>query len=346
MKNATFLNPKEIAEFYSRYKKNVLAARKSLARRMTRAEKILFAHSSHYSAQKDHPMELQVDRVLMQDATAQMAILQFMQTGLSRVAVPTTIHCDHLIAASAGAVQDLLKAKHENDEVYRFLKSAANKYGIGFWNPGSGIIHQVFLEKYAYPASLVIGTDSHTPNMGGLSMVAIGVGGADAVEVMAGELWKLPRPKLLGIHLTGTLRGWASPKDIILKVCELLTVNGGTGYILEYFGEGARSLSATGKATITNMGAEIGATTSVFPYDAHTSRYLRATEREHVALIADFIPEYLQADPEVEKNPHSYFDNVIEIDLDSLKPLVVGPHSPDISRTVSPLGKESKKKTF
>src|SRR3990167_2845291 len=260
-----------------------------------------------------------------------------MQAGKKRVAVPSTIHCDHLIRAESGSTKDLARAIDENKEAYNFLASAANTYGIGFWKPGSGIIHQVVLENYAYPGALIIGTDSHTPNGGGLGMLAIGVGGADAVDVMVGLDWTVRMPKLIGIKLKGKLSGWTSPKDIILKVAELLTVKGGTGCILEYFGEGARSISATGKATITNMGAEVGATTSLFPYDQHTAAYLRATKREFVAALADALKEELQADPEVEQNPLAYFDEVIIIDLGRLEPQVVGPHTPDLSRPISAL---------
>ena len=273
----------------------------------------------------------------MQDATAQMAILQFMLTGKKSVVVPTTVHCDHLIAAKLGAQQDLEEANLQNKEVYQFLKSSANKYGMGFWKPGSGIIHQVILENYAVPGQLMIGTDSHTPNAGGLGMIAIGAGGAEAMDAMAGLSWTITMPKLIGIQLKGRLNGWTSPKDVILKVAEILTVKGGTGCIIEYFGEGARTISATGKATIANMGAEVGATTSLFPYDEHTAAYLRATRRGFVAALADSLKEELQADPEVEQNPLVYFDEVIVIDLDRLEPHLVGPHTPDLSRSISSL---------
>ena len=266
-----------------------------------------------------------------------MAILQFMLTGKKSVVVPTTVHCDHLITAKAGAARDLEEANVQNKEVYQFLKSSANRYGMGFWKPGSGIIHQVILENYAVPGQLMIGTDSHTPNAGGLGMIAIGAGGAEAMDAMAGLAWTVTMPKLIGVQLKGVLNGWTSPKDIILKGAEILTVKGGTGCILEYFGEGARTISATGKATITNMGAEVGATTSIFPYDKNTAEYLRATRRDSVASIADSLKEELQADPEVERNPTAYFNEVIIIDLDSLEPQVVGPHTPDLSRSISKL---------
>ena len=274
-------------------------------------------------------MDFAPDRVAMQDATAQMALLQFMSAGIRTVAVPTTVHCDHLIRAENGAGADLAHAADENREVYDFLAAVSAKHGIGFWKPGSGIIHQVVLENYAFPGGMMIGTDSHTPNAGGLGMIAIGVGGADAVDVMAGMPWELKFPKLIGVHLTGTLNGWASAKDVILKLAGILTVKGGTGAIVEYFGEGTASISATGKGTICNMGAEIGATTSVFPYDERMATYLKATGRAKVASLADAIAEYLRSDPEIVDDPTSYYDQVIEINLTELEPMINGPFTPD-----------------
>ena len=344
----------QIEDFYKRYKENVDKARTNLGRPLSFAEKILYAHLVEPDVLGVRPFSkglrgetnvaLKVDRIAMQDATAQMALLQFILTERDRVAVPTTIHCDHLIRAQTGAIEDLDRALMENNEVYAFLRSSANKYGIGFWKPGSGIIHQVVLENYACPGQLMIGTDSHTPNAGGLGMVAVGVGGADAVDVMSGENWIVRMPKLIGVKLTGRLNGWTAPKDIILRVAEILTVEGGTGYIVEYFGEGARTISATGKATITNMGAEIGATTSLFPYDQHTEKYLKATRRQAIAELANQVKEDLQADPQIEEEPEKYFDKVIEIDLDTLEPHIVGPHTPDLGRPVSKLGQEAKEK--
>jgi aconitate hydratase len=287
-------------------------------------------------------VELQPDRVAMQDATAQMALLQFTTAGLPQVQVPTTVHCDHLILAQVGATADLLSAKETNKEVYDFLSSVSAKYGIGFWQPGSGIIHQVVLERYAFPGGLMIGTDSHTPNAGGLGMVAIGVGGADAVDVMTGGTFGLRWPLLVGVRLTGRLSGWTSPKDVILKVAQILTVKGGTGAVVEYFGPGTEAISATGKATICNMGAEIGATTSIFPYDRRSADYLHATGRKGVALAADRAAADLRADDEVDADPSAAFDRVIEIDLSTLEPHVVGPHTPDLAREVSALGAEAK----
>jgi len=344
-----FLNQDQIQDFYLDYIEKLQAVKEKLNRPLTYAEKILFTHFSkaEFDVQRGKSsIALQVDRVAMQDATAQMAILQFMLTGKKSVVVPTTVHCDHLITAKIGAEQDLEEANIQNKEVYRFLKSAANKYGMGFWTPGSGIIHQVILENYAVPGQLMIGTDSHTPNAGGLGMIAIGAGGAEAMDALAGLSWTITMPKLIGIQLKGKLNGWTAPKDIILKVAEILTVKGGTGYILEYFGEGTRSISATGKATITNMGAEVGATTSIFPYDEHTAVYLRATRRDFVAELADSIKEELQADPEVEQNPLEFFDQVIIIDLDLLEPQVNGPHTPDLARPLSKLKEEAQKNNW
>jgi aconitate hydratase len=282
-------------------------------------------------------LRLRVDRVAMQDATGQMALLQFMQARQARVAVPSTVHCDHLIRAQSGAAEDLERAIAENREVYDFLHSASRKYGIGFWRPGSGIIHQVVLENYAFPGGLMIGTDSHTPNAGGLGMLAIGVGGADAGEVMAGLPWEVLHPRLIGVHLTGTLSGWTSPKDVITYLCGLLTVKGGTNKIVEYFGPGAAAISATGKATICNMGAELGATTSVFPFDERMAAYLEATDRREVARLAEEYRPHLVPDPEVLHHPKDFYDEVVEIDLSALEPHVVGPHSPDRARPISRL---------
>ena len=289
---------------------------------------------------------LRPDRVAMQDATAQMAILQFIQSGKKQVAVPSTVHCDHLIVARKGSDNDMKVANKDNEEVYDFLASASRKYGIGFWKPGSGIIHQVVLENYAFPGGLMIGTDSHTPNAGGLGMCAIGVGGADAVDVMAGMPWELLNPKFVGVKLTGSLTGWASPKDVITYLCGKLTVKGGTNKIIEYFGPGTKSISCTGKATITNMGAELGATCSVFPYDERMGTYLRTTERTALADIADQYAMHLRADDECEQDPAKYYDEVVEINLSDLEPQVVGPHTPDLARGVSQLGAEVKAKGY
>ncbi len=323
-----------IKKTYQEFPGRILKARKLLQRPLTLTEKILYAHlfdeGTLQSFQRgvDY-VDFSPDRVAMQDATAQMALLQFMQAGKPRVAVPSTVHCDHLIQAKSGAVEDLKTAMHSNQEVYDFLGSVSNKYGIGFWKPGAGIIHQVVLENYAFPGGMMIGTDSHTVNAGGLGMIAIGVGGADAVDVMAGMPWELKFPKLVGVKLTGRLNGWTSAKDVILKVAGILTVKGGTGKILEYFGEGASSISCTGKGTICNMGAEIGATTSVFGYDAKMREYLAGTGRTDVAQEADLVAEHLTGDAEVYADPESYFDEVIEIDLSSLEPHINGPFSPD-----------------
>ena len=323
-----------IKKVYETMPKRVEEAKKMLGRPLTYTEKILYSHlwqgapTTAFTRGKDY-VEFKVDRVAMQDATAQMALLQFMQAGKKRVAVPSTAHLDHLIQAYMGVDKDLQEAINKNNEVYNFLESVSKKYGIGFWKPGAGIIHQVVLENYAFPGGLMIGTDSHTVNAGGLGMVAVGVGGADAVDVMAGMPWELKFPKLIGVKLTGKLSGWAAPKDIILKVTGMLTVKGGTGAIVEYFGEGADSLSATGKGTICNMGAEIGATNSNFPYDAAMERYLRATGRDDVADAANNIKEYLRADDEVYANPEKYYDQVIEINLNELKPYLNGPFTPD-----------------
>jgi len=328
-----------IKKLYGAMPGKVDAARKLVGKPLTLAEKILYAHlfetpTRAYERGKDY-VDFAPDRVAMQDATAQMALLQFMTCGRDKVAVPSTVHCDHLIQAKTGATADLATAKDVNKEVYDFLASISNKYGIGFWKPGAGIIHQVVLENYAFPGGMMIGTDSHTPNAGGLGMVAIGVGGADAVDVMAGLAWELKMPKLIGVHLTGKLSGWSSAKDVILKVAGILTVKGGTGAIVEYFGEGADNLSATGKGTICNMGAEIGATCSVFAYDKKMADYLKATGREEVAALADGIRDYLRPDKEVYADPKKYYDQVIEINLDELEPYVNGPFTPDLAWPIS-----------
>lgn len=325
---------------YARMQDRVEAARKIEGRPLTLAEKILYSHlwegtpSQVYDRGKSY-VDFAPDRVAMQDATAQMALLQFMQAGRPQVAVPSTVHCDHLIQAEVGAVADLQTAKDKNKEVYDFLASVSNKYGIGFWKPGAGIIHQVVLENYAFPGGMMIGTDSHTPNAGGLGMVAIGVGGADASDVMSGLAWELKMPKLIGVKLTGKLNGWAAAKDVILWVAGQLTVKGGTGCIVEYFGEGAESLSCTGKGTICNMGAEIGATTSIFAYDQKMAAYLRSTDRADVADAANAIAGYLRADDEVYANPAAYYDQLIELDLSTLEPHVNGPFTPDLAWPLS-----------
>jgi aconitate hydratase len=329
-----------IKKVYAQFGSRVTAARKIVGRPLTLTEKILYAHlwqgeaTAAFERGKSY-VDFAPDRVAMQDATAQMALLQFMQAGRNQVAVPSTVHCDHLIVAKDNSQVDLQRAVTESSEVYEFLASVSNKYGIGFWKPGAGIIHQVVLENYAFPGGMMIGTDSHTVNAGGLGMIAIGVGGADACDVMAGLPWELKFPKLIGVKLTGKLNGWTAPKDVILKVAGILTVKGGTGAVVEYFGEGATSMSCTGKGTICNMGAEIGATTSTFGYDASMSRYLAATGRAEIAALADGIQEHLTADPEVYANPETYFDQVIEIDLSTLEPHLNGPFTPDLATPIS-----------
>ncbi|AUP78061.1 aconitate hydratase [Flavivirga eckloniae] len=324
---------------YAKMKDRVDAAREIVGRPLTLSEKILYNHlwdgtpTKAFERGKDY-VDFAPDRIACQDATAQMALLQFMQAGKSKVAVPTTVHCDHLIQAKVGAAVDLKHANNVSSEVFNFLESVSDKYGIGFWKPGAGIIHQVVLENYAFPGGMMIGTDSHTVNAGGLGMVAIGVGGADAVDVMAGMAWELKFPKLIGVRLTGKLSGWTAPKDVILKVAEILTVKGGTGAIVEYFGPGAIAMSCTGKGTICNMGAEIGATTSTFGYDESMDRYLRATDRADVANAANEVRDYLTADDEVYANPEQYFDQVIDINLSELGPLLNGPFTPDLSTQV------------
>jgi aconitate hydratase len=330
---------------YATLDERIGTARERFGRALTLAEKILINHLDRADQELergDSYVDLRPDRVAMQDATAQMAWLQFMTAGLNEVAVPTTTHCDHLIQARIDGKKDLLAAVDTNEEVYDFLKSVSAKYGGGFWKPGSGIIHQVVLEQYAFPGAMIIGTDSHTPNGGGIGMIAVGVGGADAVDVMTGFPWNVKWPKLIGIKLTGSLNGWTAPKDIILKVAEILTVKGGTGAIVEYFGEGANNISCTGKATICNMGAEIGATTSVFGYDDSVARYLKSTGREDVADAANAVAHHLRADDEVLANPEAYYDQVIEIDLDTLTPHINGPHTPDLAREVAALGEEAR----
>ncbi|MDC0106882.1 aconitate hydratase [Flavobacteriaceae bacterium] len=332
---------------YSQMAERVDQARELVGRPLTLSEKILYSHlwdgksNKAFTRGKDY-VDFAPDRIACQDATAQMALLQFMQAGKPKVAVPTTVHCDHLIQAKSGAVADLKVANTTSEEVFNFLESVSNKYGIGFWKPGAGIIHQVVLENYAFPGGMMIGTDSHTVNAGGLGMLAIGVGGADAVDVMAGMAWELKFPKLIGVKLTGNISGWTSAKDVILKVAGILTVKGGTGAIVEYFGEGALNLSCTGKGTICNMGAEIGATTSTFGYDASMERYLRATDRNDVADAANEVKAHLTADPEVYAQPEKYFDEIIEIDLNTLKPHLNGPFTPDLATPVGELGEKAK----
>ncbi len=341
-------NIEMIEKVYKEIKTKVDKARELTQKPLTLSEKILYSHlwsdnlDTPFTRGKDY-VDFAPDRIACQDATAQMALLQFMQAGKKKVAVPTTVHCDHLIQASVGASKDLQSALNNSNEVFNFLESVSNKYGIGFWKPGAGIIHQVVLENYAFPGGMMIGTDSHTVNAGGLGMVAIGVGGADAVDVMAGMPWELKFPKLIGVKLTGKLSGWTAPKDVILKVAGILTVKGGTGAIIEYFGPGAKSMSCTGKGTICNMGAEVGATTSTFGYDQSMERYLRSTDRNDVADAANKVKDYLTADKEVYENPEKYFDQVIEINLSELMPHVNGPFSPDIATPISEMSEKSRK---
>lgn len=339
-----------IKKVYGGFAQKVEHARAILGRPLTYAEKILYSHlwespNAPLTRGKDYA-DLAPDRVAMQDATAQMALLQFMSAGRKEAAVPSTVHCDHLIQAQVGAKDDLDRANSENREVYDFLESVSAKYGIGFWKPGAGIIHQVVLENYAFPGGMMIGTDSHTPNAGGLGMIAIGVGGADAVDVMAGMAWELKWPKLIGVKLTGKLNGWTSPKDVILKLAGILTVKGGTGAIVEYFGEGTESISCTGKGTICNMGAEIGATTSLFPYDAKMAAYLGSTGREDLAELANGVAAELKADADVAVNPEKYFDQIIEINLSELEPHVNGPFTPDLAWPVSKLKEAAKENNY
>ena len=343
-------NIEMIKKNYSEYKDKIAAIRKVITHPLTYSEKVLYVHlwekaEKEFVRGKDY-VELSPDRVAMQDATAQMALLQFMSAGRKTTAVPTTVHCDHLIQAEVGAKDDLLKANQENKEVFDFLESISKKYGIGFWKPGAGIIHQVVLENYAFPGGMMIGTDSHTPNAGGLGMIAIGVGGADAVDVMAGMPWELKWPKIIGVKLTGKLNGWASAKDVILKLAGILTVKGGTGAIVEYFGEGVSSISSTGKGTICNMGAEIGATTSVFPFDERMAAYLRITDRVDVAALAESLADQLVADPEVQKNPDKYYDSIVEINLSELEPHLNGPFTPDKAWPISKMKQAVKENNY
>ncbi len=342
---------KIIEKLYDSLPGKIDNARSILGRPLNYTEKILFGHlesTSEISSVKKGSSynNFKPDRVAMQDATAQMALLQFMMAGKDKVSVPSTVHCDHLIQAKVGSEIDLARAKGSNSEVYNFLESVSKKYGIGFWKPGAGIIHQVILENYAFPGGMMIGTDSHTVNAGGLGMVAIGVGGADAVDVMVGMPWELKFPKLIGVRLIGKMNGWTSAKDVILKLAGMLTVKGGTGCIIEYFGEGAESISCTGKGTICNMGAEIGATTSIFPYDNNMSKYLRATSREKLAILADTILPYLRADTEVYDKPEKFYDDLIEIDLSLLEPYVNGPFTPDLATPISELREKAKSENW
>ncbi len=330
--------PELVQSVYDTTRERLAVIRRRLGRPLTLAEKVLFGHLADPEKELDRGtayLQLRPDRVAMQDATAQMAILQFMLSGRDTTAVPSTVHCDHLILARSGAEEDVEAAIDRNREVYDFLQSASARYGIGFWKPGSGIIHQVVLENYAFPGGMMIGTDSHTPNAGGLGMIAIGVGGADAVDVMAGFNWEVLQPEIVGVKLTGSLHGWTAPKDVILKLLDILTVRGGTNRIIEYFGPGTGSISTTGKGTITNMGAELGATTSIFPYDERAKIYLDATQRARIATLAEANKDLLTADPEVAEDSEKYFDLVVEIDLDTLEPHIVGPFTPDLARPVS-----------
>lgn len=340
--------PEMVQNVYKKSAERLAVIRQRLNRPLTLAEKIVYGHLDDPKNQEIERgksfLQLRPDRVAMQDATAQMALLQFMLAGKDEAAVPSTVHCDHLIQAYKGKEADMVSANKTNEEVYDFLATASSRYNIGFWKPGAGIIHQVILENYAFPGGLMIGTDSHTPNAGGLGMCAVGVGGSDASDVMAGLPWEVKNPKLIGVHLKGRLGGWTSAKDVILKLCGMLTVKGGTDKIVEYFGEGTRSISCTGKGTITNMGAELGATTSIFPYDERMGTYLKATGRSALAELADKNTELLTADEDVVKNPAKYFDEVYEIDLSTLEPHLVGPHSPDIARPVSAIAAEAKEK--
>ena len=334
-----------VEKIYKKSEDNIKKVRSFLNRPLTLTEKILVGHLEDEFLDKDldekiNYVFLRPDRVALQDVTGQMVMLQFMQAGLDSVTLPTTVHCDHLIQARTEGKSDTKLAIYENNEVYKFLETASRKYGVGFWNPGAGIIHQVVLENYAFPGGLMIGTDSHTPNAGGLGMIAVGVGGVDAAETMAGMPWELLYPKRIGVFLKGKMNGWTAPKDVILYVAGKLSVSGGTNSIIEYFGPGTQSISCTGKATITNMGAEIGATCSIFPYDKRMETYLKSTNRENIAELANMYTELLQADPEIEKNPEKFFDKVIEIDLSTLEPHVVGPHTPDLARPISKLSDE------
>ena len=338
--------PEMVKAVYDRIREKLKVIRERLNRPLTLAEKVLYGHLNDPKGQELERgtsfLMLGPDRVAMQDATAQMAMLQFMLAGKEEAAVPSTIHCDHLILAYKGASEDMKNSSVENNEVFQFLSTSASRYGIGFWKPGAGIIHQVVLENYAFPGGLMIGTDSHTPNAGGLGMVAVGVGGADASDVMAGLAWEVKNPQLIGVHLKGKLNGWASPKDVILKLCGILSVKGGTDRIVEYFGEGTESISCTGKATITNMGAELGATCSIFPYDSRMAAYLGVTGREEIAKVADQNKDLLHADAEVIADPEKYYDQIVEIDLDKLEPHLVGPHTPDLAHGLSQMKEHAK----
>jgi aconitate hydratase len=341
--------PQLVLDVYRKLEQNISEFKKKINRSLTLSEKILVGHLTDVSGEPERGKDyvfLKPDRVALQDVTGQTVMLEFMQAGLKQVTLPTTVHCDHLIQAKIGAEQDTKLAIYENNEVYKFLESASRKYGAGFWRPGAGIIHQVVLENYAFPGGLMIGTDSHTPNAGGLGMIAVGVGGMDAAEVMAGMTWELLYPKRIGVYLTGKMSGWTAPKDVILYVAGQLTVSGGTNSIIEYFGPGAETISCTGKATITNMGAEIGATCSIFPYDDKMETYLRATNRGEIADLANKHRDLLTEDPDVVQNPHKYFDKVIEIDLSKLEPHVVGPHTPDLARPISKLAEDVKKNDY
>jgi aconitate hydratase len=340
----------QVRATYGIVERNLEIVRARLRRPLTYAEKILLGHLANPGEQDldagSAYLELRPDRIAMQDATAQMALLQLMMAGRDDTAVPTTVHCDHLIRAHRGVAEDMNEARVTNGEVYDFLRSCCARYGIGFWGPGAGIIHQVVLEKYAFPGGMMIGTDSHTPNAGGLGMIACGVGGADAVDVMVGLPWEVLQPNIVGVRLTGTLHGWASPKDVILRVCETLTVKGGTNRIVEYFGPGTSAISCTGKGTITNMGAELGATCSIFPYDERMATYLKATEREALADLADANAALLRTDPEVESDPGRFYQDVIEIDLSSLEPYIAGPHTPDLARPVSRMAADAREQGY
>ncbi|MFP8876225.1 MAG: aconitate hydratase [Myxococcota bacterium] len=342
--------PDLVARVYETLRENLEVARRRLGRPLSYSEKIFLGHLADPEGEELSPGEsyvgLRPDRVAMQDATAQMALLQFMLAGRNETAVPSTVHCDHLIQAHVGATRDMDTARETNREVYDFLRATSARYGVGFWGPGAGIIHQVVLENYAFPGGMMLGTDSHTPNAGGLGMFACGVGGADAVDVMAGFPWEVLYPKRVGVRLTGSLDGWASPKDVILKVCEILTVKGGTNRVVEYFGPGTSSISCTGKGTITNMGAELGATTSIFPFDERMARYLRATGRAKIADLAEAHADLLCADPEVDTDPQRHFDEVVEIDLSNLEPHVVGPHTPDLARPVSRMAQDAREHDY
>jgi aconitate hydratase len=341
--------PQLVLDVYRKLEQNISEFKKKVNRSLTLSEKILVGHLIDISGEPERGKDyvfLKPDRVALQDVTGQTVMLEFMQAGLKQVTLPTTVHCDHLIQAKIGAEQDTKLAIYENNEVYKFLESASRKYGAGFWKPGAGIIHQVVLENYAFPGGLMIGTDSHTPNAGGLGMIAVGVGGMDAAEVMAGMPWELLYPKRIGVYLTGKMSGWTAPKDVILYVAGQLTVSGGTNSVIEYFGPGAETISCTGKATITNMGAEIGATCSIFPYDDKMETYLRATDRGEIADLANKHRDLLAEDPDVLQNPHKYFDKVIEIDLSKLEPYVVGPHTPDLARPISKLAEDVKNNDY